>query len=90
MGALLALTADAAGPEVLVSHSAVQPGKNPDTAFHCFCIDFKFLSQTMRNFLDEEERSFPKVKEMLRGKKIKTRWTAAIKFEKRLGKIQVL
>jgi len=35
-GALLALTADAAGPEVLVSHSGVQLGKNSDAAFHCF------------------------------------------------------
>lgn len=68
-GAPLALTADAAGPEVLVSCSVVQPGKKPAAAFPCFHIDFESFSQTMRNFLGEEEGSFPKVEEMLKGKK---------------------
>lgn len=52
VGALLALTADAAGLEVVVSRSVVQPVENPTTAFHCFRINFKSFIQTTRNFLD--------------------------------------
>lgn len=69
LGSLLAPAADAAGPEVLVSRSVIQP-LCYSAAFHGLHIDFKCFSQTTRNCLDEEERRFPQVEEMLRGKKL--------------------
>lgn len=84
LGSLLALAADAAGPEVPVSNSV------NSVAFHCLHIDFKCFSQTTRNCLDEEETRIPQVEEMLREKKLTQDEQQWWSLKKRLGKIQVL